>query len=89
MDINIQAHQKVFTAHVMILEERNNNKIKKKALRAVTLRNRCMMALENEWQTELQALNFFPDLEEKRLLLLLLFFILNGIFNHRFNLTNK
>ena len=48
-----------------------------------------MMALENEWQTELQALNFFPDLEEKRLLLLLLFFILNGIFNHRFNLTNK
>ena len=28
MDINIQAHQKVFTAHVMILEERDNNKIK-------------------------------------------------------------
>ena len=74
MDINIQAHQKVFTAHVMILEERNNNKIKKKALRAVTLRNRCMMALENEWQTELQALNFFPDLEEKKVIIIIIIF---------------
>ena len=30
------------------------------ALRAFTLRNRCMMALENEWQTELQALKTKP-----------------------------
>ena len=45
------------------------------ALRAFTLRNRCMMALENEWQTELQALNFFPDLEEKKVIIIIIIII--------------
>ena len=30
------------------------------------------MALENEWQTELQALNFFPDIEEKKVIIIII-----------------